>query len=219
MKNIAHYLDYANHHQNATHADVQLLCEAVMQYHLNAVFVNPVYIAYAKEQLNGKKKVGTVVSFPLGQELHAVNLASIKQAVHAGADELDIALNTGAIKEGRWDELLQTMRDYVACARDASSHVIVKCIPETGYLEAFEIQKMAELMVQAGVDFFKTCSGMGPRGATIEDVKLVRQAVGSAIKVKVAGGITTYAQACDFIAAGVDRIGTSHAVEIVKAAV
>ncbi|HEV2601794.1 MAG TPA: hypothetical protein VGT41_05900 [Candidatus Babeliales bacterium] len=107
------------------------------------------------------------------------------------------------------------MAELILCVRAVNPHIIVKCIPETGYLTADEIKKTAEVMVKAGADFFKTCSGMGPRGATVEDVQLVRAAVGSAIKIKVAGGISDYQTACTFIAAGADRIGTSHAIEIV----
>ena len=85
MKNIAQYLDLANHHANATHADIQKICEAVLHYNLNAAFVNPLYVTYAKEQMQGKAKVGTVISFPLGQETHATKIASAKEAAEAGA--------------------------------------------------------------------------------------------------------------------------------------
>lgn len=216
MNNIAHYLDYANHHSNTTHEDVQKLSKAVIQYFFNGVFINPLYISYAKELLDGQGKIGTVISFPLGQELLSVKISSVEQAIYAGADELDVSLNVGAIKEARWNIIEQEMKDIISAARLIRSDIIVKFIPETGYLTPFEIKKTAELMVQAGADFFKTCSGMGPRGATIEDVTLVREAVGSAIKIKVAGGISTYQQARAFIDAGANRIGTSRAVEIIQ---
>jgi deoxyribose-phosphate aldolase len=180
--------------------------------------MNPYYISYAQEQLQGKGKIGTVVSFPLGQEMLSIKVLSAQAAALSGAHELDVSLNVGCIKEAQWDELLQEMAEIVACAQSINQHIIIKFIPETGYLTPSEIQKVAELMVQAGADFFKTCSGMGPRGATIEDVKLVRAAVGKAIKIKVAGGISTYQEARAFIDAGADRIGTSHAVEIVTEA-
>lgn len=216
MKNIAHVLDFANHRSNATHKDIENLCDAVIQYQFNAAFVNPCYIAYAKEYLQAKGKVGTVISFPLGQEIFAIKIASVKEAAHTGADEIDVSLNVGSIKEAKWDHLLHTMTEIILTARTINQNIIVKFIPETGYLTNHEIQKTAEIMVKAGADFFKTCSGMGPRGATVEDVKLVRAVVGSAIKIKVAGGISTYQQACAFIENGADRIGTSHAPEIVE---
>lgn len=111
------------------------------------------------------------------------------------------------------------MNESVAIAKSINSNIIVKFIAETGYLTPDEIKKLAELMVRAGADFFKTCSGMGPRGAVVEDVKLVRAAVGNAIKVKVAGGISNYSQAKIFLDAGADRIGTSKAVEIIEEAI
>ena len=216
MKNIANFLDFANHHANATHKDIEKLCDAVKKYRFNAAFVNPCYIAYAKEQLQGKSKVGTVISFPLGQEIFAIKIASVKEAANAGADEIDVSLNVGSIKEAKWEELLHTMTEIITTARTINQNIIIKFIPETGYLTDREIQKTAEIMVASGADFFKTCSGMGPRNAIVEDVKLVRAAVGSSIKIKVAGGISTYQQACAFIESGADRIGTSHAPEIVE---
>jgi deoxyribose-phosphate aldolase len=213
---LASHLDLANHHANATHKDIQTICTAVAHYHFNSAFVNPYYVAYAKDQLQGKGKVGTVVAFPLGQEILEVKVLTAQKAAQAGADELDVMLNVGMIKEAKWHDVLDEMHSIIDAARTINQHIIVKFIPETGYLTEFEIKKMAELMVQTGADFFKTCSGMGPRNATLEDVRLVRTAVGDAIKVKVAGGVSDYAQAIEFLTHGADRIGTSHAVEIIK---
>ena len=107
------------------------------------------------------------------------------------------------------------MNQLTTAAKTITPQIIVKFIIETGYLTPNEIKRAALTVLQSGADFVKTCSGMGPRGATLEDVKLIRQAVGSQIKIKVAGGIATHAQALAFIQAGADRIGTSKAVEIV----
>lgn len=215
MKNIASFLDLANHNANATHEEIKKICDAVVKYKFNAAFLNPCYVGYAKQLLNNTAKVGTVVSFPLGQETVATKIVSAREAAAAGADELDVSLNVGCIKEAKWDELRSCMTEIISCVRGINPHIVVKFIPESGYLTSYEIQKVAELMVEAGADFFKTCSGMGPRGATVDDVKLIRAAVGSAIKIKVAGGISNYQKACTFIEAGADRVGTSHAVEIV----
>jgi deoxyribose-phosphate aldolase len=211
---LAPYLDLANHHANATHADIETICTAVATNGFNAAFLNPFFVPFAKKMLNAHGKVGTVVSFPLGQDMLSIKIASAKAAAMAGADELDVMLNVACIKEAKWHDLLFAMTEIISTARTINSNIIVKFIPETGYLTSQEIKKMAELMVQAGADFFKTCSGMGPRGATLEDVRLIRAAVGSDIRIKVAGDITTYAQAISFIEAGADRIGTSKAVEI-----
>ena len=211
--NLATYLDLANHHPNSTEVDIKDICGKVLQYGFNSAFVNPYYVEFAKNQ--GDLKVGTVISFPLGQEILRIKIAAIYEALALGVDELDVSLNVGLIKSGKWDEVLLEMQSLVTAVRKRDPNKIIKLIPETGYLSVEEIRKTAELMVTAGADFFKTCSGLGPRGATVEDVKVVRGAVGDKIKIKVAGGIETYDQAMAFINAGADRIGTSHAVEII----
>ena len=210
--NTASFLDLANHHPNSTEQDIKELCQKVLQYGFNAAFVNPFYIQLAKEQ---GVKVGTVISFPLGQETLSVKSGCAESYASLGADELDVSLNVGYLKTGKWTESLVEMKAVVQAARSINSIIIIKFIPETGYLTDDEIKKTAEIMADSGADFFKTCSGLGPRGATIEDVKLVREAIGNKLKIKVAGGVETYDQARAFIDVGADRIGTSHAVEIV----
>ena len=215
-KNFAHYLDLADHQPIATQKNIEMLCHNVLKYGFNAAFVNPYYITYARHNLKKEAKVGTVVSFPLGQDTLEHKIQAAQEAARLGADEIDVSLNVALIKEGLWEKSLEEMRTIVNAARAVKNDVIVKFIPETGYLTPSEIKQTAHLMVEAGADFFKTCSGMGPRGAHIEDVKLVREAVGNQIKIKVAGGISTYEQACQFIEAGADRIGTSKAVAIIN---
>lgn len=214
MLKLSSYLDLANHHADATPEKIQELCANVIKYKFNAAFVNPVYVLLAKRYLP-QAHVGTVISFPLGQDTPDTKLAAVKLAAAAGADELDISANVALFKTAAWDEAKQAMAQLVAAAKAITPQIIVKFIIETGYLTPNEIKRAALTVLQSGADFVKTCSGMGPRGATLEDVKLIRQAVGSQIKIKVAGGIATHAQALAFIQAGADRIGTSKAVEIV----
>lgn len=212
MKDLAKYLDLANHHANATEAEVKDICEKVKKYGFNAAFVNPFYIQFAK---SFGVRVGTVISFPLGQETLSVKTGCAESYASLGADELDVSLNVGYLKSGKWIESLVEAKAVVQTAKSVNDKIIVKFIPECGYLTEDEIKKTAEVMVDSGADFFKTCSGMGPRGTTLEDVRIVRKVVGSQLKIKVAGGIETYGQAKAFIGVGADRIGTSHAVEIV----
>lgn len=209
---LAKYLDLASHHSETTEAMVRDLCAKVEKYGFNGAFVNPFYIELAKGL---GIRVGTVVSFPLGQETLSVKTGCAESYARLGADELDVSLNVAFLKTGKWTESLVEMKAVLQAAKNINSLIIIKFIPETGYLTPDEIKKTAETMVDSGADFFKTCSGMGPRGATLEDVRLVRETVGQKIKIKVAGGIETYNQAMAFIKAGADRIGTSHAVEIV----
>ncbi len=215
-KNIAAYLDFACHRADATTQDIEQLCQAVLTYGFNSAFVNPCYIQHAKNRVDGRSKVGSVISFPLGQDVLPIKIAAIQQALQVGVDELDVVLNIGLIKEHRWQECYEEMELLVRTVKNVDASKIIKFIPETGYLTSDEIKKVAELMVKAGADFFKTCSGYGPRGATVQDVHTIRAAVGDSIKIKVAGGISSYQQVQDFIKAGASRIGTSHAVEIMR---
>ncbi len=212
MIDLASYLDLANHHPDSTEEQIKKLCANVKKYNFNAAFVNPFFIQFAKSQ---GIKVGTVISFPLGQETLSVKTGCAESYASLGADELDVSLNVGYLKTGKWTESLVEMKAVVQTAKSINSIIVVKFIPETGYLTEDEIKKTAEIMADSGADFFKTCSGLGPRGATVEDVKVVREVVGNKLKIKVAGGIETYEQAISFVNAGADRIGTSHAVEIV----
>lgn len=222
-KELASHLDLANHRANATADDIKSLCADVVKYGFNGAFVNPCYVALAKQLVDGRAKVGTVVSFPLGQDILAVKISGAVTAIQEGADELDCVPNLGDYLSGNEEKFLSDMKEIVAAARGARRDIIVKFILETGYFDALpdgpeKIKKAAILIRDAGADFVKICSGMGPRGASANDVKLVREAVGNTVKVKAAGGIDTLAEANELIAAGADRLGTSRAVKIIEEA-
>lgn len=216
---IAAYLDNALHHANSTHEDIRKICNEVLQYGFHGAWLNPCYVKFAKEIIGNKAAVGTVVSFPLGQDRDVSKAQNAVLATIEGADELDVSMNVGLFKEKQYEALENELKLIVDSAKMQRPDVIVKFIIETGYLSDDEIKKASELVVRSGADFIKTCSGYGPRGATINDVKVIREAVGKEIKVKVAGGIRTLSQALEFIYAGVDQIGTSSAVEIIKSVV
>lgn len=217
-KVLAQHLDLANHHADATPEDIKKICQEVLAYGLNSAFVNPSYITDAKNLLQGKAKVGTVVSFPLGQETKEVKILSVIKAVKDEADELDVSMNVGLFKAGKIEVVLDELKEIVKAAKEMKKLTIVKFIIETGLLTDEEIKKASQLVLESGADFVKTCSGFGPRGASLKDVELIKSVVGGKIKIKVAGGIDTYEEAVGFIEAGADRIGTSHAVEIVEQA-
>jgi deoxyribose-phosphate aldolase len=238
---LAQYLDFANHRADATPADIEKLCKNVLEYGFHAAFVNAAYITLAKKLLGGKARVGTVVSFPLGQDTIASKVAAVNEAVTLGADELDVVPNIGIFLAGDINAFTDEMKTIVDGARMArlpapasppakpgeaardrrdggqvGRAVIVKFILDPGYMNTSEQMKQAALAIQqSGADFVKIGSGMGPRGPSVEDVATVRAAVGPAMNIKVAGGIDTYQEAKAFIDAGASRIGTSHAVEIV----
>lgn len=216
IKNMSEYLDFACHRANSTENDIQETCLKTLEYKFNSTFANPYYVKFVKNILANNAHVGTVASFPLGQDIFSIKSAAIKQALLDGADEIDVVLNIGFIKEHRWEKCAEEMNSLVKIVKDFDSNKIIKFIPEMGYLTDDEVKKIAEIIVKSGADFFKTCSGYGPRGSKPEDVILIRSAIGDAIKIKVAGGISTYQQAREFIEAGADRIGTSSAVAIIE---
>ena len=214
---LASYLDLANHHPDATARDIEKICQSVKQYGFNAAFMNPFYVAYAKQKFEDVK-VGTVVAFPLGQETQDIKVISSLAAAKAGADELDIQMNVGLFKSGAYAKVYDEMQTIVDSTKSFRSNIIIKFIIETGFLTDEEIKKASQLVLDSQADFVKTCSGMGPRGAEIKDVQLIKEAIGEKIKIKVAGGVTDYDKAIQFIEAGAVRIGTSKAVEIVSEA-
>lgn len=216
-KTLVKYLDLANHHQEATPEMIRELCQKVQKFGLHTAFVNPYYVTLAKDFLQSANGlVGTVVSFPLGQETQDIKVMTTIKAVKDGADELDVSMNVGLFKAGQEEKVLTEMKNIITAAKSLKKTTIVKFIIETGLLTDEEIKRASLLVLKSGADFVKTCSGMGPRGASLKDVDLIRSVVGDQIKIKVAGGIDSLQEALDFIKAGVDRIGTSKAVEIVE---
>lgn len=217
VSELVKYLDFANHHPDATPAQVKELCQEVKRFGFHSAFVNPCYISLVKEFLP-RGIVGTVISFPIGQDSRDGKVLAAIETTRKGADELDVMMNVGIFKAKKYDEVLEEMKAVNAAAKEIRRNVIVKFIIETGFLTDEEIKKASELVLKSGADFVKTSSGWGPRGASLKDVGLIREAIDNKIKIKVAGGIDTYKEAIDFISVGADRIGTSRAVEIVKQA-
>lgn len=217
-QNIAPHLDLANHHADATPEDIRKVCANVLKYGFNGAFVNPCYIALAREELEDKAKVGTAFSFPLGQDTLEMKIFAAREAIRLGADELDIVPNNGLLlMENGFGQYREELKTIVDTARAIRADIIIKFIIETGFLEEVLIKRAAEAIVASGADFVKICSGMGPRGASLDDVRLVNEAIGNApIKIKVAGGIDTIEEVRAFLDAGVQRMGTSKAVEIME---
>jgi deoxyribose-phosphate aldolase len=214
-KNLAGFIDFANHHADATPGQIKELCQKVKDHRFHSAFVNPCYISLAKEILD-KGLVGTVIAFPLGQETRDAKVFNSIEAARKGADELDISINIGLFKAGKTILVLEEMKAVVAAVKNIRKNLVIKFIIETGFLTGPEIKAASQLVVQAGADFIKTSSGLGPRGASLKDVELIRKAIGDQAKIKVAGGVDTFQEAADFLKAGADRIGTSHAMEIIN---
>jgi deoxyribose-phosphate aldolase len=200
----------------ATKSEVETLCKEAVQYGFRCAVVNPVYVKYAATILKGSDvKVCSTVGFPFGVSLPEVKALEAIKAIEDGAKELDMVINLSALKSGDYNAVKQDIAAVVNVKR-VSKEIIVKVIIETAYLTQEEKIMACKLAKEAEADFVKTSTGFFGKGATVEDVKLMRQVVGQNMGVKAAGGIRTYADAIAMIKAGANRIGTSTAAEIIE---
>jgi deoxyribose-phosphate aldolase len=213
--NIAKSIDHANHSAQSSEEEIKKLCDQVKEYGFNAAFVNSCWVKFAREQLGDRAKVGTVVSFPLGQDSTDDKISAGLTAVKNGADEVDVSANVGWLKSGETGKYFDEMSRIVKALKAENNSVIVKFIIEAVFLSDKEIKQASKLVLESGADFVKTTSGFGPRDAKVEFVKIIREAVGDKIRVKAAGGIHNREEFDQFINAGADRIGTSAGVAII----
>jgi len=212
---LAKYLDFANHHAEATENDIKDLCQKVKKYGFHSAFVNPCHVALAKQLIGNSAAVGTVVAFPLGQETKDIKTLQAIEAINKGADELDVSANIGLFKAHKQQLFLDELKAIVDVVKNKKNKVLVKFIIETGFLNENEIKEISHLVLESKADFVKTSSGLGPRGASLKDVEIIKSVVGDKIKIKAAGGVDTLKEALDFIKQGVSRIGTSKADKII----
>ena len=192
---------------------VKRICDAAMEYGFASVCINPCHVAYCADYLKDSDvNVCTVIGFPLGANTSAVKAFETKDAIANGADEIDMVMNIGALKDKNYD----LVRDDVKAVVEAANGTLVKVILETCLLTEDEIKKACELCVEAKADYVKTSTGFSTRGATIEDVRIMKEAVHGKAKVKAAGGVRTPEDMVKIVAAGADRIGTSAGCSLVK---
>jgi deoxyribose-phosphate aldolase len=183
-----------------------------MKYGTASVCIPPAYVKQAKEYVGDKLAICTVIGFPNGYNTTAVKCAETADALQNGADEIDMVIPVGYLKDGRDGEILDEIRAIKAVCGDK----ILKVIIETCLLTEDEKVRMCHIVTEAGADYIKTSTGFSTGGATREDVALMRANVGAAVKVKAAGGISSLKDAEDMISLGADRLGTSRVVRIVK---
>lgn len=216
-------MDYTLLKPTATRDDVLRYCEEAKQHHFATVVVFPFWVPVAARELSGSDvKASTVIGFPYGANGRAVKMYEARAAVSNGAQEIDVVINISALKSGEISiverevtELTDTAR-ALAMTEDAK-RTIIKFIIEAYYLTDDEKRIASTIIMNAGADFIKTSTGTAPGGATVEDIRVIRETVGPDMGVKAAGGIRTPRQAMSMLDAGANRIGTSSAVEIVEA--
>ena len=205
------YIDHTLLKPEASEEQILKLCDEALEYDFYSVCVNSCYVPLAVEKLAGSDvKVAAVAGFPLGAMSTSSKVFEAREAVEAGASEIDMVINVGALKEGRYEYVLHEIAalvDVCPC---------LKVIIETCLLTDEEIVKACELAAAAGADFVKTSTGFSTGGATPEDVALMRRVVGDKAKIKASGGIKTLADAKKFIELGADRLGCSAGVQIMK---
>ena len=191
---------------------VKRICDEAMEYGFASVCINPCHVAYCADYLKDSDvNVCTVIGFPLGANTSAVKAFETKDAIANGADEIDMVMNIGALKDKNYD----LVRNDVKAVVEAANGTLVKVILETCLLTEDEIKKACELCVEAKADYVKTSTGVSTRGATIEDVQIMKAAVQGKAKVKAAGGVRTHEDMVKIVEAGADRIGTSAGCSLV----
>ena len=213
MANLAAYIDHTLLKPEATEKDILKLTAEAAQYHFASVCIHPYWVKLAARELAGTGvKVCTVIGFPLGATTAETKAFETKKAIGDGADEMDMVINIGALKSGNTEAVEADIRAVV----EAAQGKLVKVIIETCLLANEEKELACRLSVKAGAHFVKTSTGFSTGGATVEDVKLMRQTVGDKAGVKASGGIHTKAEAEAMIEAGATRIGASSGVKIVS---
>lgn len=214
LQELARTMDHTLLAPHATSRDLDRLVEEAIRFGVYAVCVQPTWVAYVRKKLEGTGVyVATVIGFPHGVTFPEVKAAETRRAVEEGADELDMVLHLGWVKEGRMDRVEEDIRGVV----EAASGRVVKVILETGALTDEEKEKAALAALRAGAHFVKTSTGYGPGGATVEDVRLLAGvAHPRGGKVKASGGIRSARQALELLEAGADRLGLSRTVQVLE---
>ncbi len=203
---LARVIDHTVVRPDATINDIERACEEARTYGFACVVVNGCHVQRARELLAGTLiKVCAVVGFPHGANTTTVKIVEAMEAMKNGASELDIVVNLGMIKSGKFDIAEIDIRNVIAM----TPQKVHKIILETGALTREEIIRVCTIAMNAGAEFVKTSTGYGPRGAVVEDIRLMRETVGSRCRIKASGGIRTLALAEELVRAGADRIGTS----------
>jgi deoxyribose-phosphate aldolase len=212
MKELLGKVDHTLLLQTATWEEIRALCDDAIRYGTASVCIPPCYVKDAKAYVNGKMPICTVIGFPNGNHTTAAKVFETRDAVANGADEIDMVINIGKLKAKEYDYVLQEIREIQAACQGR----VLKVIIETCLLTEEEKIKMCEIVTESGADYIKTSTGFSTAGATFDDVALFAAHVGAGVKIKAAGGISSFADAEKFVSLGADRLGTSRLVKLAK---
>jgi len=214
---LAKLIDHTLLKPNATKDDIRHLCEEAKENNFWSVCVNPTYVSLAAEIVRGSNvKVCCVVGFPLGANTSEVKALEAEKAITDGASEIDMVINIGALKSRDYELVKRDIREVVRRAKTTRKDTITKVIIEAGLLTRDEKISACGFVKEAGADFVKTSTGFTTSGATVDDVKLIRNVIGPNLGIKASGGIRAYRDVIDLVKAGANRIGTSSGVRIIE---
>ena len=211
---ILSHVDHTLLKQEARWEDIQKIVEEGIYYGCASVCIPPSYVKQAAEYAQGKVKVCTVIGFPNGYNTTAVKCFEARNAVDSGADEIDMVVNLGWVKDGLYGQVLEEIRSV----KFSCGEHVLKVIIETCLLTQEEKERLCQVVSESGADYIKTSTGFSTGGATREDVALLREHTAPQVKVKAAGGISSKEDAEDFLALGADRLGTSRLVKLAQKA-
>ena len=212
LNEILSKVDHTLLAQTATWQEIRAICDDGMKYHTASVCIPASYVKQAAEYVDGKLAICTVIGFPNGYSTTASKCFEATDAVHNGAEEIDMVINIGWVKDQRWDDLLEEIK----AVKQHCEGRLLKVIIETCLLTDEEKIKMCEIVSDSGADYIKTSTGFSTAGATFHDVELFAKHVKPGVKIKAAGGISSLEDAEKFIELGASRLGTSRVVKIVK---
>ena len=211
-KDVLQKVDHTLLAQTATWQEIKQICEDAMTYQTASVCIPPSFVKQAKEYMGDRMAVCTVIGFPNGYNTTEVKKAETEDAIQKGADEIDMVINLGWVKEQRFD----LIEDEIRVLKKSCGEKILKVIIETCLLSEEDKIKMCEVVTKAGADFIKTSTGFSTGGATLEDIELFAKHVGSGVQIKAAGGIASFEDGEAFIKAGASRLGTSRLIKLMK---
>lgn len=212
VKDILKYCDHTLLTQTATWEEIKSVIDDGIKYETASVCIPPSYVGQAKAYAGENLKICTVIGFPNGYSTTAVKVFETGDAIDNGADEIDMVINLGWVKDKRWDDI----ENEISTIKEVCDDHILKVIIETCLLTEEEKIKLCEIVTLAGADYIKTSTGFSKGGATFDDVKLMVNNVGDGVKVKAAGGISGLEDAEEFIKLGAKRLGTSRVVKAAK---
>lgn len=212
LKELLTHVDHTLLKQESTWEQIKVICDDAMKYKTASVCIPPSYVKECAEYCKGNVKICTVIGFPNGYNTTSCKVFETEDAIKNGADEIDMVINIGWLKDKRYDNILNEIKQI----KKACGEKVLKVIIETCLLTDEEKVKMCELVTEAGADYIKTSTGFSSGGATFEDIKLFSENIGKNVKMKAAGGIASLDDAEKFLALGAERLGTSRVVSIAK---